>query len=199
MSPATVELVKALKEGMATLPVEHFLALGLDRDGNVCFEEWQSNGEWDHCNVDYDRILARAKESASVTVFCAHNHPDGSDYPSNGDKTLTTQLERKLAAAKITLLDHAIVPGDVMRIQESRRPMVTTWDLREMEHQRLWAPYLHDGSRQTEASAYPRDAFDEEQLVSLLTQEAMNILHAVDIPTRRRVLRAVMQRLEGQG
>jgi hypothetical protein len=66
---------------------------------------------------------------------------------------------------------------------EGEGTMDTSYDRREREHTRLWAPYLREA------------AADEEMLTNLLEQEAKNILHAVDAATQRRVFRAVMARM----
>lgn len=191
---------------LVAAPVEHFVTFGLDESGNLVFEDEQSGGHYNHCDVDVKRILQKLGRKTAALV-CYHNHPDGSREASAQDNDLTQRLTAALEAYDVALLKHEIVPGDV-DLQESagaswhRPELVTAWDLREREHQRLWGPvagaypWAPAPRRQVESGSYPRDSFDEETLVNQLAQEAMNILHSVDRATRRRVLQRVMQQLE---
>jgi hypothetical protein len=144
LSPEAFDLIKALKEGMAVQPVEHFLAVGIDICGDPCFEDWQKGDEI-HCTVDVDRIVTKARESKAVGVACYHNHP----YPyeatmSAPDKQLTALLERKLAKEYITLHEHAVVkgrpPAEAPRFSESGEPP-TLWELDQLKESTLWRAY----------------------------------------------------------
>ncbi len=86
---------------------------------------------------------------------------------------------------------------------EEQPTIVTTYDLKVKESERLWGPvggppWARWPQRQAEAlpSEYPRDAFDEQTLVDQLVEQASAILHSVDPATRRRVMTRALQQME---
>jgi len=54
-------------------------------------------------------IVKKAILKESVSVICAHNHPSGELFPSDGDLRFTKQLRIALTAVDITLLDHLVI------------------------------------------------------------------------------------------
>ena len=79
--------------------------------------------------------------------------------------------------------------------------IVTTYDLKVQESQRLWASYGGVPpwtKRQVETlpTEYPRDTFDEQTLVDQVVEQAKAVLHSIDAATRRRVMTKALQRLE---
>ena len=196
LNPASVKVVKRLKETLATLPVENFLSIGIGADGSITFEDWQPGDEV-HVNVDVDRIVTKARESRSVGCAAYHNHCTGETHMSEPDKQLTALLERKLAAAKIAFLEHGVVAGDPTRVEEATRPIITTYDMRESEYRRLWHPYLSEAERQTEAlpDKYPRDSFDVGTMTDQLEEAAREILRSVPLDVAKRIVQTVAQRL----
>lgn len=142
LNAESLALISALKEGLSHEPVEHVLAIGIDIAGDVCFEHWQ-HGDGVHCEVDYEGIVAKAKESRATGVSLFHNHP----YPheaimSTGDKQVTAALERKLAREYIVLNEHSVVKGKPAdaRISAAEEPP-TLWELAQLKESALWHAY----------------------------------------------------------
>ncbi len=61
----------------------------------------------------YPRLIVEEvlKHNAQYVIF-AHNHPNGSARPSEGDKQATEQLINALEAIHVNVIDHIIVAGN---------------------------------------------------------------------------------------
>lgn len=61
----------------------------------------------------YPRLVVEEvlKRNAQHVIF-AHNHPNGSVFPSEADKIATAQISAALEAINVNVLDHIIVAGD---------------------------------------------------------------------------------------
>ena len=62
--------------------------------------------------VDHRLIVKRAVEKLAHAVILVHNHPSGSELPSEEDRTVTERVAQAVSLFDIALLDHIIVtPG----------------------------------------------------------------------------------------
>jgi DNA repair protein RadC len=138
----TQQYVDAYVMELVKQPTEHFITLGLSESGVVVFEDQQSGGHWNHCDVDMKRILTQLERTGTAGLIAIHNHPDGSREMSDEDRDLTERLKTALSAYDVALIKHQIVPGDpeLMRVTEAQRPH-TSWDAAEAKQAKLWAPY----------------------------------------------------------
>ena len=59
--------------------------------------------------VDCRLVVKRALELLASRMILVHNHPSGSEEPSNDDKSLTGKLAAAAALFDIPLLDHIII------------------------------------------------------------------------------------------
>ena len=80
-------------------------------DGEYCFvsQEIISTGALEQVHPDMMRLLEKAVQKRCPIVVLAHNHPKGSEMPSNEDKLMTRNLYNLLEKAGIYLADHIIV------------------------------------------------------------------------------------------
>ena len=123
------------------------MAWGLSESGDILFEHQVSQGIYNHATVEYKPILQEVGRSKAISLYCVHNHPDGSTEPSVQDNALTSTLRESLKGYHCGLTTHEIVPAPVDRLTEaeSRQPWrdepMSLRDLREAEEARLWAPY----------------------------------------------------------
>jgi DNA repair protein RadC len=88
---------------------ESFVALWLDAQNRLIVGAEMFRGTTTQTSV-YPREVVRMglKLNASAVIF-AHNHPSGSEEPSQADEMLTQQLRQALALVDIKVLDHFIV------------------------------------------------------------------------------------------
>ena len=59
--------------------------------------------------VDNRLIFKRALELLATQIIIAHNHPSGSNEPSQADITLTNRIKAAAALFDINLIDHLII------------------------------------------------------------------------------------------
>ena len=59
--------------------------------------------------VDHRLIVKRAVEKLAHAVILVHNHPSGSELPSEEDRTVTERVAQAVSLFDIALLDHIIV------------------------------------------------------------------------------------------
>ena len=59
--------------------------------------------------VDNRLIFKRALELLATQIIIAHNHPSGSNEPSQADITLTNRIKAAAALFDINLIDHIII------------------------------------------------------------------------------------------
>ncbi len=80
-------------------------------DGDYCFvsQEIISRGCIEQVKPDMLEIIEMAVKKRCPIVMLTHNHPKGSELPSNEDKLLTRNLFNLLQKVDIYLADHIIV------------------------------------------------------------------------------------------
>jgi len=71
-------------------------------------------------HVDLREVVQTALESGAVYTVLAHNHTSGVALPTREDQCTTRELQKRLAALDIRLLDHIVVAdGDFVSMHQS--------------------------------------------------------------------------------
>lgn len=103
----------AVKEYCAGLfkfaDTEQVRMLYLDGEYRFISQTIISTGTIEQVKPDMLRLIEQAAAKRSPIVILAHNHPKGSELPSNEDKILTRNLFNLLEKAGIYLADHIII------------------------------------------------------------------------------------------
>lgn len=104
-------LKRYLQARLRCRPFECLLALYLDCKYVLLREEILWHGSLQECPL-YPRIIAlKALHHNAAGLILAHNHPSGSEVPSQRDLDVTRHLAAVLAGIDVALHDHVIV-GD---------------------------------------------------------------------------------------
>lgn len=103
------QFCKALLSGWRT---ERFYAICLNGDNQLLGQRLIAEGSVDAVHA-YPRLVVEAalNLNARGVVLC-HNHPGGSNWPSQQDIASTEQIRLLLKGMDIALLDHIIVAGE---------------------------------------------------------------------------------------
>jgi DNA repair protein RadC len=107
------ELAKeAMQLKLADYEHEVFVCMFLDHQHRLVACEELFRGTLDGAAV-YPREVVKVAlaHNASAVIF-THNHPSGTDSPSEADRTLTNRLRNALALVDIRVLDHFVVGGE---------------------------------------------------------------------------------------
>ena len=94
---------------IAELPYEEFWALYLNSSNRVLDRVRISQGGVSATVVDHRLIVKRAVEKLAHAVILVHNHPSGSELPSEEDRTVPERVAQAVSLFDIALLDHIIV------------------------------------------------------------------------------------------
>lgn len=100
-----------LRLHLAMSSQEKLLAVFLTQRGRYISDEIVSVGELSSVSFPNKYIVRRAVELGSNIVLLAHNHPSGTESPSEADVFCTTRIRDSLAQVEIELADHLIVAG----------------------------------------------------------------------------------------
>lgn len=90
---------------------EKFMVAFLDNGNNIIHTKVVSEGTIAQAVVYPRDILKEALACDCKAMLIAHNHPGGSDKPSNEDKALTQKLVNIFHPLDIKILDHIVVAG----------------------------------------------------------------------------------------
>lgn len=101
-----------LKHQMRELQHEECRILVLDNALRLKANVLVSKGAADKTLVDIRTILYELIQHRAVRFIFAHNHPAGSNYPSQQDNDITRRLVAAAEAIQIPLIDHIIIAGD---------------------------------------------------------------------------------------
>jgi len=88
---------------------EHFYLLCLDAGGRLIRPALITRGTLDETAFYLRNMLDEALSSKARAVVLSHNHPGGTDSPSEGDVTATRIAIRALSKVGVVVLDHAII------------------------------------------------------------------------------------------
>ena len=94
---------------MAHRETEQFRILFLDRKNVLIADEEQARGTVDHVPVYPREVVKRALELNASALILVHNHPSGDPTPSEGDISMTCQVQDAAHALGIVLHDHLII------------------------------------------------------------------------------------------
>ncbi len=90
---------------------ELFACLFLNNRHQVIKFEILFQGTIDSASVHPREVVKKALQHNASALIIAHNHPSGSQIPSQADKQITEKLKQALSLMEIRLLDHFII-GD---------------------------------------------------------------------------------------
>ncbi|PWL55813.1 MAG: DNA repair protein [Clostridium cadaveris] len=90
---------------------EKFMVAFLDNGNNIIQTKIMSEGNIAQAVIYPRDILKEALACDCKAMILAHNHPGGSNSPSNEDKTLTQKLVNIFHPLDIKIHDHIIVAG----------------------------------------------------------------------------------------
>lgn len=91
---------------------EVFAALFLDNRHQVIKFEQLFTGTLDGASVHPREVVKKALQLNAAAIIFAHNHPSGSQTPSQADRQITERLKQALSLVDIRLLDHFIIGDD---------------------------------------------------------------------------------------
>ena len=69
-------------------------------------------GSFDEVIIKVDQIIRQAMLRRAAKAVLTHNHPGGSENPSNSDRVVTDKIQDALNIMNIELFDHIIVYGN---------------------------------------------------------------------------------------
>jgi len=107
-SQAAYELMRPY---LTRLPFEEFWIALLNRSNKVVKTIQLSKGGISGTVVDIKKLYGYVLEYRAAGIILYHNHPSGSELPSEADKTLTQKICRMASVMDVLILDHIIV-GD---------------------------------------------------------------------------------------
>ena len=102
-------LLDYCRTAMATLPVEQFRLLFLDRKNTLIADELQQTGTVDHTPLYPREVVKRALTLHASAIIMVHNHPSGDPAPSKADIDMTRMVKDALDAVGIAVHDHVVV------------------------------------------------------------------------------------------
>ncbi|MBC8592275.1 DNA repair protein RadC [Oscillospiraceae bacterium N12] len=94
---------------MCDLPLEEFWVLLLNQANKVIDKVCVSTGGIAGTFVDVRTLLREAILKRATRMAVVHNHPSGSNRPSQEDKALTKQIQDAAHTMNIHLIDHVII------------------------------------------------------------------------------------------
>lgn len=97
---------------LADLPYEEFWILLLNRANKIITKKKVSMGGTSGTVVDPKIVFKEAIQVACSNIIAVHNHPSGTNEPSQADKELTKKLKSGAEYLDIQLLDHLIIAGN---------------------------------------------------------------------------------------
>ena len=91
---------------------ERLVAAYMDSQNRVLATKTMSEGTVSESFVPLREITREALFYNAVSVILAHNHPNGTTFPSIQDKEATARVKKSLGAVGVNLCDHIIVTGN---------------------------------------------------------------------------------------
>ena len=113
------QALEFVKLQLAHLEHEVFAVLWVDTAHKVIAFEELFRGTIDGASVYPREVIKSALEhNASFCILC-HNHPFGSDTPSQADKHITERIKQALGMIEIRTLDHLIIGKNIYSFVEN--------------------------------------------------------------------------------
>ncbi len=91
---------------------EAFHVLFLDGANRLIADERMGEGTTNAAPVYPREVVRRALEYGASNLILVHNHPSGTDHPSQADRDITTQIVAAAKSLGIAVHDHVLVAGD---------------------------------------------------------------------------------------
>ena len=91
---------------------EHFRIAYINRQGRLLDDALIAEGIVDSVSPYIRTIVVKALQANASALIAAHNHPSGTFYPSESDKSLTIELISACQLLGIKILDHVIVTDE---------------------------------------------------------------------------------------
>ena len=115
MGPAKFAQLQAVKQYLRLLfsgrTFESFYVLFLDVKNRLVDVKELFRGTLTHTSVYPREVVKEALARNAASIMLAHNHPSGTEDPSEADLRLTRSLVQALALVDIRILDHFVVAG----------------------------------------------------------------------------------------
>jgi len=102
-------LLDYCQTAMATLPMEQFRLLFLDRKNTLIADELQQTGTIDHTPLYPREVVRRALALHASALIMVHNHPSGDPKPSKADIEMTRTVREALTVVGVQLHDHLVI------------------------------------------------------------------------------------------
>lgn len=97
---------------LADLPYEEFWIILLNRANKTISKKKVSMGGTSGTVVDPKIIFKEAVQVTCSNIIAVHNHPSGTNEPSQADRDLTKKLKFGAEQLDIQLIDHIIIAGN---------------------------------------------------------------------------------------
>jgi DNA repair protein RadC len=91
---------------------EAFHVLFLDGANRLIADERMGEGTTNAAPVYPREVVRRALEYGASNLILVHNHPSGTDHPSQADREITKQIVAAAKSLGIAVHDHVLVAGE---------------------------------------------------------------------------------------
>ncbi|MBR3019426.1 MAG: RadC family protein [Clostridia bacterium] len=91
---------------------EEFYVLSMDADLNLLAAKCIIKGTPTEVNALPRQVLEELLQNHAACAAISHNHPSGSEMPSQEDVDVTLAIERVLSGVGIRLYDHVLIAGN---------------------------------------------------------------------------------------
>lgn len=91
------------------IPHEEFYMLCLDSNSRIITSKLIATGTNNQVNFNLKEVTQIALQTSSCGVILVHNHPTGSNEPSQADIDLTKKIYLSLSLNGIAVMDHLII------------------------------------------------------------------------------------------
>lgn len=112
---------------MRDLATEHLRVLMLDRRHHLLEDYLAAQGSVHDALVSVREIMTRALRVGASAIILAHNHPAGSQDPSEDDLALTVQILMSTRPLEIEFVDHLIVTRNAVTSLAERGCLDELW------------------------------------------------------------------------
>jgi len=94
------------------LSEEHFRVAFINRQGRLLDDALIAVGVVDNVHPYIRTIVAKTIQSNASAIIAAHNHPSGSNKPSESDKKITADIISACRLIGVKILDHIIIADE---------------------------------------------------------------------------------------
>jgi DNA repair protein RadC len=106
------DLLAYLKGNIAFNAAEQFMVVYLDTRNHIITTEILFKGTIDKSTIYLREVMTNIIKYGAKSVVFAHNHPSGSEEPSNKDIEFTKKVFNTFNEFEIKLIDHIIITKD---------------------------------------------------------------------------------------